>query len=133
MKLHANAPLDPRGRADMVRRVLQGHPAVEVAKDFGVSKRTVRKWLGRYRVEGQPGLEDRTSRPHHTPTATPEAVRAHIEGLRRHRWTGARIAAKVGLSPATVHRVLRQLGLDRLRKLGRGPFDLGSGGAAPGG
>lgn len=117
MKLHANAPHGPKGRAEMVRRVLQGHYAREVAEDFGVTERTVRKWLARYRAEGRQGLTDRSSRPHRMPTATSAAVRERIEGLRRQRWTGARIAGKVGLSAATVHRVLQRLGLERLRKL----------------
>jgi transposase InsO family protein len=51
------------------------------------------------------------------PRATPDDVRRRIEALRRQRWTGDRIATKVGLSPATVHRILKRLGLDRLRKL----------------
>lgn len=117
MKLHANAPHGPQGRAEMVGRVLRGHTTGEVAQEFGVSKRTVRKWLARYRHEGLHGLEDRPCRPHRRPTAISERVRARIEGLRRRRWTGARIAVKLGLSPATVHRVLQQLGLERLRKL----------------
>ncbi len=117
MKLHANAPHGPRGRAEMVRRVLQGHYAREVAEDFGVTERTVRKWLARYRAEGKQGLLDRSSRPHRTPTALSPAVRQQIETLRRQRWTGARIAGKVGRSPATVHRLLQRLGLERLRKV----------------
>jgi transposase len=117
MKLHANAPHGPQGRADMVGRIFQGHTTGQVAEEFGVSKRTVRKWLARYRTEGRHGLEDRPCRPHRMPRATPERVRARIEWLRRQRWTGARIAAKVGLSAATVHRVLQQQGLERLRKL----------------
>ena len=117
MKLHANAVLDPRGRGEMVRRVLQGYSASEVAEAYRVSERTVRKWLARYQIEGPPGLEDRTSRPHHTPTAVPETVRVRIEELRRQRWTGARIAAQLGLSAATVHRTLQRLGLERLRNL----------------
>jgi transposase InsO family protein len=101
----------------MVRRVVQGETASEVADDFGVCERTVRKWLARYRAEGRQGLEDRSSRPRRLPTATPERVRARIEALRRQRWTGARIATKVGVHPATVHRILQRVGLERLRKL----------------
>ena len=37
--------------------------------------------------------------------------------LRRQRWTGKQIAAEVGVSPATVSRVLRRLGLNRLSAL----------------
>jgi transposase InsO family protein len=118
MKLHANAPHGPRGRAEMVRRVVQGgQTARAVAEDFGVSERTVRKWVGRFRAEGQGGLQDRTSRPHHMPTATPEALRPKIEALRRQRWTGARLAERFGVGRATMHRILRRLGLERLRKL----------------
>ena len=117
MKLHANAPHGPKGRAEMVRRVAQGHSAAEVADDFGVSERTVRKWLARYRAEGRQGLTDRSSRPHVMPTAVPPALVERIEALRRQRWTGQRIATKIGFHPATVHRVLKRLGLERLRKL----------------
>ena len=117
MKLHANAPHGPKGRAEMVRRVAQGHSAAEEADDFGVSERTVRKWLARYRAEGRQGLTDRSSRPHVMPTAVPPALVERIEALRRQRWTGQRIATKIGFHPATVHRVLKRLGLERLRNL----------------
>lgn len=122
MKLHANAPHGPKGRAEMVRRVLRGAAtAGEVAEDFGVSERTVRKWLARYRAEGRQGLEDRSSRPHRLPTPTPPAIIGRIEGLRRQRWTGIRIAGKLGLGRSTVHRILTRLGLERLRKLSPPP------------
>jgi transposase len=55
----------------MVRRVLQGHAANEVAEDFGVSERTGQKWLARFRAGGKQGLEDRSCRPHHV-TRCPE-------------------------------------------------------------
>jgi|GEM_PF-5513814 transposase len=121
MKLPANAPHGPKGRAELVRRVLQGHSAREVAEDCGATERTLRKCLARYRAEGKQGLTDRSSRPPRMPTALPAAVRAHIETLRRQRWTGALIAAKVGRSPATVHRLLQRLGFERLRRWVPGP------------
>jgi hypothetical protein len=40
-----------------------------------------------------------------------------IERLRRERWTGVRIAQQLGLSPATVSRVLRRMKLNRIRDL----------------
>jgi DNA-binding Lrp family transcriptional regulator len=40
-----------------------------------------------------------------------------IEQLRRQRWTGVRIAQQLGLSPATVSRVLRRLKLNRIRHI----------------
>jgi AraC-like DNA-binding protein len=43
--------------------------------------------------------------------------RRRHERLRRQRWTGKQIAAQVGVSPATVSRVLRRLGLNKLNAL----------------
>ena len=40
-----------------------------------------------------------------------------VERLRRQRWTGKQIAAATGVSPATVSRVLRRLGLNKLSAL----------------
>ncbi len=40
-----------------------------------------------------------------------------IERLRRERWTGVRIAQQLGLSAATVSRVLRRLHLNRIRDI----------------
>jgi hypothetical protein len=44
-------------------------------------------------------------------------VAEEIERLRRQRWTGKQIAAATGVSPATVSRVLRRLGLNKLSAL----------------
>jgi transposase InsO family protein len=60
---------------------------------------------------------DRSSRPRRLHRPTPQAVVNQIETLRRQRWTGALIAKEVGVSPATVSRVLRRLGLNRLKAL----------------
>jgi hypothetical protein len=40
-----------------------------------------------------------------------------VEALRRQRHTGKQITAEVGVSPATVSRILRRLGLNRIRDL----------------
>ena len=51
MKLHANAPLGPKGRATMVSRVLEeGLTLTEAAAAAGVSVRTAGKWVRRYRA-----------------------------------------------------------------------------------
>lgn len=62
-------------------------------------------------------MRDRTSRPHSLHNPTPDAVAGQIIELRRQRLTGAHIAARTGVSPATVSRVLRRAGLSRLRDL----------------
>ncbi len=118
MNIHQNAKLTPKSRADVVRRILdQGQTPKAVASAFGVCARTVRKWVARYRAEGADGLLDRSSRPHRSPRTIPAAVINRITTLRRLRWTGAQIAATVGVAPATVSRVLRRQGLARLSAL----------------
>jgi transposase InsO family protein len=77
----------------------------------------VRKWLKRHKNEGLPGLLDRSSRPHRLYRPTPQPVIERIEALRRLRLTGRAIAGVVGVSPATVSRVLRRLGLNKLSAL----------------
>jgi hypothetical protein len=63
------------------------------------------------------GLQDRSSRPHRLRQPTPQATIDRIETLRRQRLTGKAIAAETGVSPATVSRVLKRLGLNRLGAL----------------
>jgi len=118
MDVHKNARLTPAGREVMVRRVVEGgQTPTAVSEAIGVCPRTVRKWVERYRAEGVAGLQDRSSRPHCVRRPTPPAIAARIGALRRQRWTGAQIAGEVGVSKATVSRVLRRLGLNRLKAL----------------
>jgi transposase InsO family protein len=118
MDSHQNARTTPHSRAEIVRRMEVGQqPARVVAQAFGICERTVRKWQARYQAAQTAGLVNRSCRPHHSPRATPAAVVAQVAALRRARWTGARIAPAVALSRATVGRILRRLGLARLRQL----------------
>ena len=118
MNVHKNAKLTPRGRAVIVRRVLEeGQTPQAVATACGVCERTVRKWVARFRAEGSQGLRDRSSRPHKVRQPTPAPVVQQIAALRHLRCTGAQIAAELGVSSATVSRVLRRLGLNRLEAL----------------
>ena len=118
MDVHKNARLTPAGREIMVRRVVEGGQTPQaLSAAVGVCPRTVRKWVRRFRAEGLAGLQDRSSRPHRLRRPTPAATVARIEGLRRQRWTGAQIARESGVSKATVSRILRRLGLARLRAL----------------
>jgi transposase len=117
MNVHKNARLTPRGRERIALQVESGQTPEAVAQAVGVCARTVRKWVDRYRREGLAGLHDRSSRPHRLRQPTPQAVVEEIEQLRRQRWTGKQIAAETGVSPATVSRVLRRLGLNKLSAL----------------
>jgi transposase InsO family protein len=118
MDTHKNAPLTPRGREAMVRCVVDGGlSTAAAARQFNTTAKTVAKWVKRFREEGVNGLRDRSSRPLSSPDQTTPAECAAIEALRRQRHTGKHIAAEVGVSPATVSRVLRRLGLNRLQAL----------------
>jgi transposase InsO family protein len=118
MDIHKNARLTPLSRAELVRRVLvEGQASKVVAAAFGVTIKTVRKWVERFQAEGPAGLVDRSSRPRRLRQPTPGAVVERIAALRRQHWTGDQIARQVGVSPATVSRTLRRLGLSRLKAL----------------
>jgi transposase len=84
MKLHGNARLSPKGRLLLCRRVLEeGWSLTRAAEAAGVSERTASKWVGRYRVEGELGLVDRSSAPGRVPGRTDEARVELIATLRR--------------------------------------------------
>jgi transposase InsO family protein len=117
MNAHKNARLTARGREHIVRQIESGLTPKAIAQAAGVCPRTVRKWLDRYQREGLAGLQDRSSRPHRVRQPTSQTVVEEIERLRRQRWTGKQIAATTRVSPATVSRVLRRLGLNNLSAL----------------
>lgn len=118
MNIHKNARLTPHSRAELVRRVLvEGQAPMAVATAMGVTGKTVGKWVARFEAEGPAGLVDRSSRPHCLYRPTPEATAERIEALRRQRCTGKQIARETGVSPATVSRVLKRLGLSRIKDL----------------
>jgi transposase InsO family protein len=118
MDIHKNARLTPHSRGELVRRVLvEGQTPKAVATAFGICSKTVDKWVERFRNEGEIGLQDRSSRPHRLRCPTPKESVERIEILRRERRPASHIAKEVGVSPATVSRVLRRLGLNRLKAL----------------
>ena len=117
MNVHKNARLTPHGRERIARQVASGQTPKTVSEAVGVCPRTARKWVERYRREGLAGLRDRSSRPHRLYRPTPQAVVEEIAVLRRQRCTGKQIASQVGVSPATVSRILRRLGLNKLSAL----------------
>ena len=118
---HRNAPLTPRGRRLLVRRVEEfGWPAARVAEAAGVSRATVYKWTRRFRQEGLAGLQDRSSRPHRSPRALSEGQIHRILRLRRGLKRGPhRLVAVLGHPRSTIYAVLRRHGCSRLRDFDR--------------
>src|SRR5689334_8777758 len=118
MKVHANAPLGPKGREVMVLRVIErGWSVAEAAAAAGVSDRTCSKWVTRYRAEGGAGLVDRSSAPRSVPHRTPDELVEVIVMLRRLRMTGAEIAFCLAMALSTVSAVLLRVGLGKLSRL----------------
>jgi transposase InsO family protein len=117
MDVHKNARLTFSCRVLLIERIQAGRPKIQVARELGVSTKTVDKWLQRYREVGREGLHDRRSRPHRSPATTAEVLKTAVIALRRQRLTLVAIAGQLGLSRATVARIARSAGLNRLSKL----------------
>jgi transposase InsO family protein len=118
---HANAPLTELGRLRLARAVVdEGWSQARAAERFQVSRTTVKRWAGRYRLAGEAGMVDRSSCPHRCPNRTPApVVRKIVHHRTKKRLGPVQIAALVGVAPSTVHRVLTRCGLQRLAWLDR--------------
>src|SRR6188472_2089706 len=118
MKIHANARTCPNSRKLLVRRIEEeGWSLMAAAEAAGISERSARKWLGRWRAQGEGGLHDRSSAPKRIPHRTPPATVEAIEALRRLRMTAAEIAEILGLALSTVSAWLKRIGLGRRSRL----------------
>lgn len=118
MNSHQNARLTVHGRALLVTRILEhGLRPEEAAQAMGVSVRTAYKWLARYRQEGLPGLENRSSRPHRCPHQISDDQRQSIINARRKRRIYRQIHQETGISVSTIARLLHREGLNRLAAL----------------
>lgn len=118
---HAHALLTPRTRLRLARLVVEsGWTCTAASKMFMVSPRTAAKWADRYRSEGVAGMDDRSSRPHHSPARTPQHVVKQIVRLRwRHRLGPVQIAGRLGVPASTVHAVLVECRINRLWRIDR--------------
>jgi len=88
---------------------------------YGISRQAYYKWLRRYEEEGLEGLKDRSSAPHHSPTATSAEVIEKILWLRQQYHFGPHKITMylkryhdLTISPSGVWRILKKLGLSRL-------------------
>ena len=118
MNTHKNARLTFARRLEMVQDMTdRGLCATQAAARHGVTPPTARKWLGRYLADGASGLADASSRPKHSPRSISPATALLIVELRRKCLLQSRIAQQVGVSGATVSRVLARAGLSKLSDL----------------
>ena len=117
MNLHANARTCPNSRRLLVDRVAAGWSVMEAAEAAGITDRTARRWLARWRAEGPAGLLDRSSAPHRIPHKTPPERVEAIVRLRRLRMTAAQIAIALEMALSTVSAVLKRVGLGKRSRL----------------
>jgi transposase InsO family protein len=118
MKLHANARTCPKSRRLLVRRIEEeGWSLMVAAEAAGISERSARKWLTRWRSEGEAGLADRSSAPRRVPSRLGADRLEAIEALRRLRMTAAEIAEVLGMALSTVSRWLARIGLGKRSRL----------------
>jgi transposase InsO family protein len=118
---HRTARLNLFGRQLLIDRVLgQGWTVATAAEAQGISRATGHKWVRRYRLEGPPGLADRSSRPHRSPHATPaHDVQRIVAARQAWRWGPDRLGPLLGYPASTVGAVLRRSGLPRLADIDR--------------
>jgi transposase InsO family protein/transposase len=122
MNLHANAALSLNRRRQLCRRVVEERwTLTQAAAAAEVSMRCARKWVGRYRVDGELGLLDRSSAPLSIPHRTDEQRIEAIAALRRLRFTGPEIAETLQMALSTVSGILARIGMGKLGRLGLEP------------
>src|SRR5690348_1033616 len=115
---HGSARLTVHGRLLIVQRHQQGWRQAHIAAAMGISRKCVKTWLDRYAVEGEAGLETRSSRPHSCPSKTPTEVEQRIVQLRMRERRGPDwISAELGVPVRTVSRVIARCGLPPLSVL----------------
>jgi transposase InsO family protein len=122
MELHANAALSLNKRRVLCRRVVeQQWTLTQAAAAAEVSVRCARKWVRRYRAEGELGLLDRSSAPARVANRTSEDRVQAIAALRRLRFTGPEIADLLEMALSTVSGILTRIGMGKLGRLGLEP------------
>jgi len=90
-----------------------------LCRRYGISSRTGYKWIGRYREQGETGLENQSRRPLHSPRQSSGEVEVAVLEVRQEnpRWGGRKIARvlkdqgkKQVPHPNTVTDILRRNG-----------------------
>ena len=124
MRLHANAALSLSKRRLLCRRVVEQRWTLTAAAAAAeVSVRCARKWVRRYRDDGELGLLDRSSAPATVANRTCEPRVQAIAALRRLRLTGPEIAEVLRMPLSTVSGILTRIGMGKLGRLGLEPVE----------
>ena len=114
-------------RIRMISDYLTGdYGSTERALKYGVSRKTVVKWINRHRAGGWDGLTDQSRAPHHHPNAVAPAIEQLVLALKARwpLWGAPKLRRKLldtlgaGACPAesTISEILRRHGLSRMAK-----------------
>ncbi len=114
---HNNARTCVYSREQIVFRIEQGERATDVAAAFGISVRTVFKWLRRHREGGARSLSNRRSTPGHNPNAYVAVWDRLIAKLRSLRMSALEIGTMLNIPRSTIAHALKRLRLNRLDRL----------------
>jgi transposase InsO family protein len=115
---HANARLTPAGRLLIVHRAQAGWKRAHIAAAMGVSRKCVTTWIARFLAEGEAGLQDRSSRPHSSPSRTSPEREETVLRIRAEERVGRdEVADRSGVAARTVSRILARHGVPRLALL----------------
>ncbi len=100
----------------IVERYQQGWKQAHIAEAMGISRKCVHTWISRFAAEGEAGLQDRSCRPHRSPTKTPARVERQVVAARRkHRRGQDWLGPELGIPARTVARILRRRDVAYLR------------------
>ena len=126
---HANAALTPKARLELGKLIVDRGWSISSAADyFRVSWPTAKRWAERYEQQKfltdgpvtSSQLQDRSSRPHLSPSKTPQPIVRKIVHLRWKKRLGpVAIAEKLQISPSTVHAVLVRCRVNKLWHIDR--------------
>lgn len=112
-------------RVELIRQWKDGESIISLAESYGVSRKTIYKWIDRHAAEGVAGLQDRSRAPHTSPQQLSEETIARIiQARQRWGWGPRKLIVKLAQSapdqkvPAasTVAELLRTKGLSHARK-----------------
>ena len=108
-------------RLKMLHYAEQSGNVAWTCRHFGISRPKFYKWRKRFEEHGAAGLCDQPRIPRRSPKATPPEVVSKVLYLRQNYHFGPRKIAdylrrfhQVSIAGATVHRILKRHGLNRL-------------------
>ncbi len=92
----------------------------QLSRRYGVSRKTIYKWLKRHAAEGASGLADQSRRPHGHPHTTPPAMVERVLAVRAvYGWGGRKISAYLrqqgvadAPAPSTITAILARHGAE---------------------